>query len=192
MLSSEQKRKTKTMMIGLVMIVMTGLSLYSKMNLLDRVVEGGLFGSIGWAAILLLGSIFFELHTEGNKKTYWWYVGVLYAFSLIGSIVFKIQTVKRGCSPTYVAFTSATAAVVFKFFTLFEDCKKTNLLSAWGGNSILLYTINTALTLIVGALIEYGGFNPGKLVALIIILAVMVVFTLITVMLQKKDKHIRV
>jgi predicted acyltransferase len=101
--------------------------------------SAGLQGSLAWALLLVLSTVFADLH--GQKRT-WWYLaaGVLMLGAGIAASRW-IPVSKHRMSLSFVLIVAAASAFVFLIFDLAKGWfgARGRLLAAWGENPLALY-----------------------------------------------------
>ena len=115
--------------------------------LLDMTVRsphGGLFGSLNWAAMLILGTALVDLfHDEGRGRRIfpWTALGVLGAG--IG-LAFILPVSKNRVSSSYVLISLGISALIFLLFHWLSERFHWNsrILQAWGKNPLVLYFLH--------------------------------------------------
>ena len=117
------------------------------LDLTLRSPHGGLFGSLDWAAMMILGTALADLfHGEGGrKKAYPWVsLGVL----VLGvAAAFLLPVSKHRVSASYVLISLGISALLFFIFNwLVERFKwKGHFLVVWGKNPLVLYFLHYIL-----------------------------------------------
>lgn len=134
--------------IGIGMLV--GYQLILDHFLLDltlRSPHGGLFGSVDWAAMMILGTALADLfHAEGwQKKAFPWASLVVLAAGV--ALTFYAPVSKHRVSSSYVLITLGISALLFLLFHWISDIRNWNsrLLLAWGKNPLILYFLHYIL-----------------------------------------------
>jgi predicted acyltransferase len=129
--------------VGILVIYQIILDNYL-LDLTIRSPHGGVFGSLNWAAMLILGTVLADLfHAEGNKKqAYPW---VSSAILLLGILLaFILPVSKHRVSSSYVLISLGISALLFLLF----DWLTKNLhwrgqfLVVWGRNPLVLYFLH--------------------------------------------------
>lgn len=117
------------------------------LNLTLRSPHGGLFGSLGWAAMLILATALadaFHKQTGFRKKFLW-----LSALVLAGGemLAFVSPVSKHRVSAPFVLITLGISALLFYgFYWVSEQFNKNSkLLTAWGKNPLALYFVHYLL-----------------------------------------------
>jgi len=109
--------------------------------------HGGLYGSIPWGAMLLLGTVFADLyHSQNNNSKKFLFMAI--TVLVIGlTLLFFIPISKNRISFSYVIVALSLSALIFEIFDY--SIKKFNinisLLSSWGKNPLLLYILHIFL-----------------------------------------------
>ncbi len=117
------------------------------LNLTLRSPHGGLFGSLGWAAMLILATALADAFHEqtGVRKRFLW----LSALVLAGgeALAFLSPVSKHRVSAPYVLITLGISALVFYGFHWVSERfnKNSRLLTAWGKNPLVLYFVHYIL-----------------------------------------------
>jgi len=117
------------------------------LNLTLRSPHGGLFGSIAWAAMLILGTVLADMfHGEGKAKMFfpWASLAVLAAGI---ALAFFSPVSKHRVSAPYVLISLGISALLFLVFHWMSDIRNWNgrLLLAWGKNPLSLYFLHYIL-----------------------------------------------
>ncbi len=121
------------------------------LSLTVRSPHGGLFGSLDWAAMMILGTALADLfHSQGKAKKYfpWASLGVL----LVGvASAFLLPVSKHRVSASYVLISLGISALLFlTFHWLTEHFKwRGRFLVVWGQNPLVLYFLHYILIGIV-------------------------------------------
>jgi len=114
---------------------------YFLLDLTIRSPHGGLFGSLNWAAMLILGTALADLfHSEGSwKKAFPWASLAVLAAGI--ALAFILPVSKHRVSSSYVLVSLGASALLFLLFHwLSERYKwKGRFLVAWGRNPLVLY-----------------------------------------------------
>ncbi len=135
-------------LVGVGMLVAYQLLLdHFLLDLTIRSPHGGLFGSVGWAAMMILGTCLADLyHNQGwGKKTFFW---VSLAMLAVGvALAFLSPVSKHRVSSSYVLITLGISALLsFVFDVLSERYHwKIRLLQVWGKNPLVLYFLHYLL-----------------------------------------------
>jgi predicted acyltransferase len=117
------------------------------LDLTLRSPHGGLFGSLDWAAMMILGTALADLfHSEGRaKKAFPW---VSMAVLAVGIALATYSPVsKHRVSASYVLITLGISALLFVLFQWTSEHLHWNsrLLLAWGKNPLILYFLHYLL-----------------------------------------------
>ena len=117
------------------------------LNLTLRSPHGGLFGSLDWAAMLILGTALADLfHSEGRaKKAFPWVSLAILAVGI--ALAFFSPVSKHRVSAPYVLISLGISALLFLLFHWISDIRNWNsrLLLAWGRNPLTLYFLHYVL-----------------------------------------------
>jgi predicted acyltransferase len=117
------------------------------LNLTLRSPHGGLFGSLDWSALLILGTALADLfHGEGRaKKAFPWVSLVVLAAGIVLAIFSPVS--KHRVSAAYVLISLGISALLFLLFHWASDKLNWNshLLLAWGKNPLTLYFLHYLL-----------------------------------------------
>ncbi len=119
---------------------------YFLLDLTLRSPHGGLFGSVAWGAMLILGTTMADLfHDEEKRK---WFMPVSAALLLLGiGLAFLLPVSKHRVSSSYVLISTGISAILFALFYFLAGRFKMNLhlLDAWGKNPLALYIMHYLL-----------------------------------------------
>ena len=106
--------------------------------------HGGLFGSLNWGAMLILGTAMADMfHSEGHMKNrLTWASGVLLAAG--AGLGFILPVSKHRVSSTYVLICLGASAILFLLFNWVNGRFnwKGRFLTAWGKNPLVLYFLH--------------------------------------------------
>jgi len=109
--------------------------------------HGGLFGSLDWSALLILGTALADMfHGEGRaKKAFPWVAMAVLAGGIL--LAFFVPVSKHRVSASYVLISLGISALLFFLFHLASDIRNWNsrLLLAWGRNPLSLYFLHYIL-----------------------------------------------
>ena len=152
--------------------------------------HGGLFGSVSWAAMLLLSTALADMLRQSKKKALFFSLLFLAAGAAL-SLLFPVS--KNRVSASYVLVTLAAGALLFLLFDgLFGRAKSGGLLAWWGANPLLLYVLHLLLLgLIVLPGISAWYPDVSMPVAALQTLLLLGILTLIARLLYKKAVFIR-
>jgi len=109
--------------------------------------HGGLFGSLDWAAMLILGTALADLfHADGKPKKLfpWVSLGIL----AVGTVLaFYSPVSKHRVSSSYVLITLGISALLFFLFHLIsiKYNRHSRFLTVWGKNPLTLYFLHYIL-----------------------------------------------
>lgn len=105
--------------------------------------HGGLPGSLSWAAILILSTVFGDIFHQQSRRRYFPWVSL--AFLLAGfALTILVPISKNRVSATYDLITLGFSGLVFSIFYLADF--KLPFYSAWGRNPLLLYLLAFLVT----------------------------------------------
>jgi predicted acyltransferase len=108
--------------------------------------HGGLFGSVSWGAMLILGTALADLfHDTGKREWFYW---ASLAVLIVGiGLAFLLPVSKHRVSSTYVLISLGISALLFALFHFFAEHFRMNLhmLNAWGKNPLALYVLHYVL-----------------------------------------------
>lgn len=117
------------------------------LDLTLRSPHGGLFGSLNWAAMLILGTALADLfHGEGKaRKAFPWASLVVLAVGISLTLFWPVS--KHRVSASYVLISLGISALLFLAFHWISDIRNWNsrLLLAWGKNPLVLYFLHYIL-----------------------------------------------
>jgi predicted acyltransferase len=109
--------------------------------------HGGIHGSLGWAAMLILGTVLGDLfHGRPNsQKLYPWASVLTLVIGIALSVWIPVS--KNRISASYVLISLGVSGVLFLGLWLLNDRLRVRLplLSAWGQNPLLLYLLHYLL-----------------------------------------------
>jgi predicted acyltransferase len=113
-------------------------------DLTIRSPHGGLFGSLNWGAMLILGTAMADLfHGEGGmKKAFPWASLAILAAGI--ALAFLLPVSKHRVSSSYVLVSLGASALLFLLFHWVSEqfIKKGRFLVAWGRNPLVLYVLH--------------------------------------------------
>jgi predicted acyltransferase len=135
-------------LIGAGILVVYQLTLdHFLLDLTLRSPHGGLFGSLSWAAMMILGTALADLfHGEGRaKKVFPWVSLAILAAGV--ALAFFSPVSKHRVSAAYVLIALGISALLFLLFHWISDIRNWNsrLLLAWGKNPLILYFLHYLL-----------------------------------------------
>jgi predicted acyltransferase len=116
------------------------------LDLTLRSPHGGLFGSVSWGAMLILGSALADLFHDAQKGK--WFYWASLAVLLVGiALAFFLPVSKHRVSFSYVLISTGVSALLFALFHLIAGRYRMNLhmLHAWGKNPLALYFLHYVL-----------------------------------------------
>jgi predicted acyltransferase len=109
--------------------------------------HGGLYGSLDWAAMLILGTALADMfHSEGRaKKAYPWISAAILAVGV--ALAFYLPVSKHRVSSTYVLISLGISALLFLTFHLLSERFnwQGRFLVVWGKNPLTLYFLHYLL-----------------------------------------------
>jgi predicted acyltransferase len=117
------------------------------LDLTLRSPHGGLFGSLDWSAMLILGTAMADLfHGEGRAKKAFPWVSLAVLTAGI-ALAFFSPVSKHRVSAAYVLISLGISALLFLVFHWMSDIRNWNsrLLLAWGKNPLSLYFLHYIL-----------------------------------------------
>jgi predicted acyltransferase len=132
-------------LIGAVILVVYQILLDNYwLDVVVRSPHGGLFGSLGWAAMLILGTALADLfHAQGpqNKAFPWVILGILGAGI---ALAFLSPVSKHRVSASYVLVSLAASGLLFLVFHWLTTrfAWRSRFLLAWGKNPLVLYFLH--------------------------------------------------
>jgi predicted acyltransferase len=134
-------------LIGAVVLVIYQIALDNfLLDITLRSPHGGLFGSVSWGAMLILGTALADLfHDTGKRKWFYW---ASLAILIVGiGLAFLLPVSKHRVSSTYVLISLGISALLFALFHFFAERFRMNLhlLNAWGKNPLALYVLHYVL-----------------------------------------------
>jgi predicted acyltransferase len=117
------------------------------LDLTLRSPHGGLFGSLDWAAMMILGTALADLFhgDDRRRKTFPWVSLAILAAGI--ALAFFSPISKHRVSASYVLITLGISAVLFLLFHWVSDIRNWNsrILLAWGKNPLTLYFLHYIL-----------------------------------------------
>jgi predicted acyltransferase len=106
--------------------------------------HGGLFGSLNWAAMLILGTVVADIyHNEKGGKGLFPWISLAVLVTGIG-LAFLVPVSKHRVSSSYVLISLGVSAVIFLLFDFFSKKFKwkVRFLVVWGMNPLVLYFLH--------------------------------------------------
>lgn len=117
------------------------------LDLTLRSPHGGLFGSLDWAAMMILGTALADLFhgTNGRRKIFPWASVAVLAVGI--AVAFFSPVSKHRVSASYVLISLGISALLFLLFHWVSDIRSWNsrILLAWGKNPLVLYFLHYLL-----------------------------------------------
>lgn len=164
-------------------------------ELLDVVPQGGIFSSLSWGALIVLGTVFADWYYSNKRR---FLVGLAVAavptviiasgiiYDAAGSLLLGIR--KGSASPGYMIVSLCVSVAVFAVFDLFNFYKlKFDPLAWWGKNPILMYLLEFGLVGGYAVLAEaLGWLDISVAVSVTQAAALTASLTLIAFILDKK------
>ncbi len=160
-------------------VLLTGYTVYHEWGynelVNENITQGGLFGAIGWALIIIFGMVLSDFIVTNNWKAFTammvglFVVGaglVYYTTQLKVPIdpAYNILTIaisKRSCSPSYAVLTTFSSAVFYLIIKAFDWVKlspKNDVLVWWGKNPLLIYILQELIISV------YTGLMPKSII----------------------------
>lgn len=156
----------------------------------EWVLEGGIVGGIGWAGILLLGSVFRDIIKDGQTLLFWLLSAGFVLVSVVLITFLGFIASKRGCTPVYCVFCAGIGGLLWGALGLLDGFKcKFALFTWWGGSCFLTYVLSLAFGFAMEAVLGSGTSVPLALAIGVVWLALM---TLMNWLLAKKGKHVKI
>lgn len=156
----------------------------------EWVLEGGIVGGIGWAGILLLGSVFRDIKEDGQTLLFWLLSAGFVLVSVVLITFLGFIASKRGCTPVYCVFCAGIGGLLWGALGLLDGFKcKFALFTWWGGSCFLTYVLSLAFGFAMEAVLGSGTSVPLALAIGVVWLALM---TLMNWLLAKKGKHVKI
>ena len=180
----------RLIIVSITFVVMTVLMQNGLFPLANKILEGGIFGGFSWAGILLLGSVFAELKDD---KRYWIMSSLMLLISVVLIVAFGFTAAKRGCTPVYALFCASISSMIWGGLNFLNNCKpKFSFFAIWGSNAILTYVLTLVISMLFGGLLETQMASLHPAAAVVIVLAILGLFTLMNWYLRKKNRYIRI
>ena len=180
----------RLIMVSITFVVMTVLMQNGLFPLANKILEGGIFGGFSWAGILLLGSVFAELKDD---KRYWIMSSLMLLISVVLIVAFGFTAAKRGCTPVYALFCASISSMIWGGLNFLNSWKpKFSFFAIWGSNAILTYILTLVVSMLFGGLLETQMASLHPAAAVVIVLAILGLFTLMNWYLRKKNRYIRI
>ena len=156
----------------------------------EWVLEGGIVGGIGWAGILLLGSVFRDIKEDRQTLLFWLLSAGFVLVSVVLITFLGFIASKRGCTPVYCVFCAGIGGLLWGALGLLDGFKcKFALFTWWGGSCFLTYVLSLAFGFAMEAVLGSGTSVPLALAIGVVWLALM---TLMNWLLAKKGKHVKI
>ena len=105
--------------------------------------HGGFPGSLSWAAILILSTVFGDLFQDASRRKYFPWISVLTLLSGF-ALTILVPVSKNRVSATYDLITLGASGLVFSIFYLADF--RLDFFAAWGRNPLLLYLLSYLVT----------------------------------------------
>lgn len=130
----------------------TGLALLAAYQLLlnkywlDLVLNsphGGFPGTLSWAGILIISTVFGDLYQDITRRRYFPLLAAVFVAASIG-LALVVPISKNRVSASYDLITIGISGLIF--FVFYRANFSFKYLSAWGRNPILLYTLSLIFT----------------------------------------------
>ena len=180
----------RLIIVSITFVVMTVLMQNGLFPLANKILEGGIFGGFSWAGILLLGSVFAELKDD---KRYWIMSSLMLLISVVLIVAFGFTAAKRGCTPVYALFCASISSMIWGGLNFLNNWKpKFSFFAIWGSNAILTYILTLVVSMLFGGLLETQMASLHPAAAVVIVLAILGLFTLMNWYLRKKNRYIRI
>ena len=180
----------RLIMVSITFVVMTVLMQNGLFPLANKILEGGIFGGFSWAGILLLGSVFAELKDD---KRYWIMSSLMLLISVVLIVAFGFTAAKRGCTPVYALFCASISSMIWGGLNFLNSWKpKFSFFAIRGSNAILTYILTLVVSMLFGGLLETQMASLHPAAAVVIVLAILGLFTLMNWYLRKKNRYIRI
>jgi predicted acyltransferase len=117
------------------------------LSLTLRSPHGGLFGSLGWSAMLILGTALADLFHDagGKRKFFFWASAVILAVGT--GLAFLTPVSKHRVSSSYILISLGVSALLFLLFHWLSERFhwRFRLLDVWGKNPLVLYFLHYVL-----------------------------------------------
>jgi fucose 4-O-acetylase-like acetyltransferase len=117
------------------------------LDLTLRSPHGGLFGSLGWSAMMILGTALADLFLGGDRagKLFPWISLAILAAGIALALFSPVS--KHRVSAPYILISLGISALLFLLFHWASDIRNWNsrLLLAWGKNPLVLYFLHYLL-----------------------------------------------
>jgi predicted acyltransferase len=107
--------------------------------------NAGLQGSLAWALLLVVSTVFADLYAE--RRTRWYLAAAALMLAAAVAAARWIPVSKHRMSLSFVLIVAASSAIAFRVFDLTRGwfCGRGRLLAAWGANPLALYVAHLFL-----------------------------------------------
>jgi predicted acyltransferase len=140
--------KTARLAISLVLLIIYEVALDTAWRpLVLASPHGGLPGSLGWTAMLILGTVLADLFHDAHQGRRW-FPWAVYLTLLAGiALAFLVPVSKNRVSASYILISTGISGIIFLFFHALSDLRRLHFtwLTAWGENPLLLYILHFIL-----------------------------------------------
>lgn len=113
--------------------------------------------------------------------------------SVVLIVAFGFTAAKRGCTPVYALFCASISSMIWGGLNFLNNWKpKFSFFAIWGSNAILTYILTLVVSMLFGGLLETQMASLHPAAAVVIVLAILGLFTLMNWYLRKKNRYIRI
>jgi len=105
--------------------------------------HGGFIGTVSWAAILIISTVFGDLYQQKSLRRFFPIIATLFIAAGV-LLMLAVPISKNRVSASYDLITLGISGLIF--FVFYQANLSLYYLSAWGKNPILLYTLSLIFT----------------------------------------------
>jgi len=174
-------------------VVLIGYQLALDHFLLEEVLgsdHGGLIGAISYGAMLMLGTVMFDIHRKGMK---WFGISTGVLSLLAAGSLLLVPISKNRVSLSFVLVSAAISCIVYIAVRLLTKVLpfKSDLVVWWGENPMLLYVLHLVMMAITRLPFIVLGIEERPLwLALPVTFVILTVLSVIAAKLRKSGKRI--
>lgn len=174
-------------------VLLVGYQLALNLFLLEEVLgsdHGGLIGAVSWGAMLILGTVMFDIHRKGMK---WFAVGTGALSLLAAGSLLLVPISKNRVSLSFVLVSAAISCIVYIAVHLLTKKLpfKSDLIIWWGENPLLLYMLHIVIMAVAALPFMALGIEERPLwLALPVTFVILAVLSFIAAKLHKSGKRI--